>query len=100
MKRDYTAGLEKVAEEGACRVCGTSSGKLDCAHVVPRSSSVSRPAEDPATSFPFVPCQLPPGLRPGRLDLLPYLTFDEQAYAVELVGLEEARRYLTNERAA
>jgi hypothetical protein len=32
------------------------------------------------------------------MDLLPYLLRDEQAYAVELVGLYEAYRRTTNER--
>jgi hypothetical protein len=98
MKRDYTAGLEKVREEGACRVCGTSSVKLDCAHVVPRSRLSPGPAEDPRNLVPLCAVQCHPAYDQGRLDLLPHLSRDEQAYAVELVGLEEARRYLTNER--
>lgn len=100
MKRDYTAGLLKVEEEGFCRVCGRAGVKLDCAHVVPRSRVGMGPAEDARNFVPLCHDRCHPDYDQGRLDLLPYLTNDEQAYAVELVGLEEARRYLTNERAA
>jgi len=36
----------------------------------------------------------------GKLELLPLLTLEEQAYVVSLVGLGEAWRRTTNEREA
>lgn len=98
MKRNWAAAHEKLADEGKCRYC-QRIGPLDPAHIVPRSRVRPGAGEDPRNIVPLC--------RPhhllydgGSLDILPVLTREEQAYAVELVGLEEARRYLTNERAA
>jgi hypothetical protein len=96
MARDWTAFHEKLGREGGrCRVC--NQGPVDPAHIVPRARVRPGPAEDERNCVPL--CRLHHGLYDSsRLDLLPYLTRAEQAYAVELVGLEEARRRLTGER--
>lgn len=100
MKRDWTAAREKVDAEGRCRVCGCSGVKLDAAHIIPRSRVRPGAGEMPNNIVPLcnVPCHAE--FDGHRLDLLPYLTFEEQAYAVELVGLAEAYRRITNERLA
>jgi 5-methylcytosine-specific restriction endonuclease McrA len=91
-KRDWTAARAKVDEEGQCRACGTNSG-LQAAHVIPRSR-ITRGGEDPRNIVPLcVGCHQ--AQHAGRLELLPVLHRDEQAYAVELVGLGEAYRRVT-----
>jgi hypothetical protein len=98
MSRDWVAFREKVDREGnRCRVCRQTPA--DAAHIIPRSRIGPGPAEDPRNCVPL--CRIHHRLYDdggGALDLLPYLDRREQAYAVELVGLEEARRRLTGER--
>jgi 5-methylcytosine-specific restriction endonuclease McrA len=97
VRRDWAAAREKVERESFCRHCGTPFD-LDAAHIIPRSRVKPGPAEDALNIVPL--CRAHHSLYDGgTLDLLPVLTRPEQAYAVELVGLEEARRYITNERA-
>jgi 5-methylcytosine-specific restriction endonuclease McrA len=101
MTRDWTAARRKVDTEARCRVCGRSNVKLDAAHVVPRSrvsASAGGPGEHPDNIVPLChePCHA--AYDAHRLDLLPYLTLAEQAYATGLVGLAEAYRRTTNER--
>lgn len=95
MKRDWEAAHEKCQRECCCRVCGY--GSTDPAHVIPRSRIKPGPAEDERNIVPL--CRSCHVLYDqSKLDLLPYLTQAEQAYAVELVGLFEAYRRITNER--
>ena len=98
-KRDYTAGRAKVDEEGVCRVCG-SSWRLEAAHVIPRSRVRPGMGEDPRNIVPLCGDQCHPAYDQGRLDLLPYLTASEQAYAVEIDpgGLMGALQRVTNAR--
>lgn len=97
-RRDWAAAHDKVRAEGNCRACHLPA--QDPAHIVPRSRiGIGMGGEDPRNVVPL--CRRCHGLYDeGALDLLPVLSLVEQAYAVELVGLEEARRRITNERAA
>jgi 5-methylcytosine-specific restriction endonuclease McrA len=97
--RDWSAARAKVEAEMVCRVC-LVHGALDAAHIVPRSRiGAGLGGEDPRNIVPL--CRFHHAeYDQGTLDLLPYLTRDEQAYAVVLVGLYEAYRRTTNERLA
>lgn len=78
-KRSWAAAREKCDREGICRVC--AGPYPEAAHLIPRSRIKPGPAESP-------------------LNISPFLSWEEQAYCVSLVGLEEARRRLTNQREA
>lgn len=92
MKRDWSAARAKCDEEGRCRACGDTRG-LQAAHVVPRSR-VTIGGEDARNIVPLcVVCHS--AQHSGRLELLPLLHRDEEAYIVELVGLGEAFRRVT-----
>lgn len=99
MPRDWSAARAKVESEIVCRVCGWS-GALDAAHIIPRSRiSIGFGGEDARNIVPLCrSCHA--SFDQGKLDVLPYLSRVEQAYAVELVGLYEAYRRTTNERLA
>lgn len=95
MARVWTAMREKCDREGVCRVCG--SPNPEAAHIVPRSRIKAGIGEDARNCIPLDRrCHL--AYDQGGLDVLPYLTREEQAYAVELVGLYEAYRRTTNQR--
>jgi cytochrome c553 len=97
MPRDWEAARAKVEAEVRCRVCQYSA--LDAAHIIPRSRVSPGPGEDPRNIVPL--CRMcHAAYDQGTLDILPYLSREEQAYAVELVGLAEAYRRTTNERLA
>lgn len=98
MKRDWKEAWAKVVEENRCRVCTRSAN--DPAHVIPRSRiGVGMGGEDALNIVPLCRlCHI--DYDQGKLDLLPHLTREEQAYAVGLVGLAEAYRRTTNERLA
>lgn len=102
MKRDWAAARAKVDREAVCRVCSHGNGfvtgpALDAAHIIPRSRVNPGVGEDGRNILPLCRgCHI--SYDQGRLDVLPYLTREEQAYAVELVGLYEAYRRTTNER--
>ena len=83
----------KVAGQ-PCVICGQSP--CDPAHIVPRSLGG---CDHPDCCAPF--CRQCHRLYDeGKLDALPYLGRREQAHAVEHLGIERARRRLTNQRAA
>lgn len=103
MARDWKSAREKINAEAICRVCSHGAGfiavALDPAHIIPRSRVRPGPGEDPRNIVPLCRnCHR--AYDEGGMDLLPYLTREEQAYAVELVGLYEAYRRTTNERLA
>lgn len=96
---------QKVDEENECRVCGAPGAvtALQAAHVIARSQVSPGPAEDARNCVPLCPsCHRLYDVadsRTGRtLDLVPYLSKDEQAYAVELVGIEHAYARLVGGR--
>lgn len=95
-KRSWTAAHEKVDRE-PCRVC--LSPYVDPAHIIPRSRVKPGPGEDARNIVPLCRVHHREYDEQG-FDLLPYLTREEEAYAVELVGLFEAYRRITNERMA
>jgi len=92
-RRDWSAAHAKVEQEGRCRVC-RSLTELDPAHIVPRSLGGGQ------SDLAVVPlcrtCHT--AFDSHRLDLLPFLTYEEQAEAVRVVGIERARRRLGGER--
>lgn len=82
-------------EENSCRVCGRMPA--DAAHLAPRSRVKPGPAEDPRNCLPLCrSCHRDFDER--RLDVLPYLTPEEQSYVVLLLGLVSALELLTGER--
>ena len=81
MERDWATAREKVLAERACRVCG-ATGDLDPAHIIARSLGGH---EDPDNIVPL--CRHCHTLFDhGRLNLLPFLTVEEQVRAVQLAG--------------
>lgn len=107
VKRDWTAAIDKVQSEGACRYCGLSED-LQAAHIVGRE-------HDPLEVGPrggetrvvlaesVVPlCSFHHGMYDAReLDLLPFLYVDEQAHAVRVAGgIVMALRRITGSRDA
>jgi hypothetical protein len=88
---------EKCDREGRCRVCGGPNP--EAAHIVPRSRIKPGIGEDERNCCPLCRwCHV--AYDQGKLDLLPHLEREEQAYAAELVGLAEAYQRTTNERLA
>jgi hypothetical protein len=98
MGRDWTAAWEKVQAEGRCRAASNDcSGQVDPHHIVPRGSGLGDAVDAASNIVPL--CRLHHDLyHGGDLDLLPYLTHDEQAYAVFLVGYVNAGRYMSGKR--
>lgn len=96
--RDWTAAHGKVEREGRCRVGSLEcSGPVDPAHIVPRSQVGPPHGDDEKNICPL--CRFHHELFDrGELDLLPYLSKVEQAYAVLLVGFERAGRYMKAQR--
>lgn len=97
--RDWTEARAKVDWEGVCRSCGVNDreARLEAAHLVPRSRVAPGPGENPHNIVPLCRgCHI--RFDAGALDLLPHLSFVEQAFMVALVGLEEAYRRATGER--
>lgn len=95
--RDWTEPRAKVEAEGMCRVCWAPDP--DAAHIIPRSRVTPGIGEDPRNICPL--CRQhhraydrQNGNEP-QLDLLPYLTNEEQGYAVSLVGLFNALHRIT-----
>lgn len=92
------AAREKVEAEGRCRTCDDPRpGVLDAAHLIPRSVKSGQGFEDPDGIVPL--CSRIKGgagchddYDAHRLELLPYLTLDEQLAAVRLAGGIEAAR--------
>ena len=96
-RRDWTAARDKCeAENNRCRVCKKVG--VDAAHVIPRSrngteANMSADAIIPLCRF----CHNKQHLE--KLDILPYLTLDEQVMAVRNAGgLVTAYRYTTGDR--
>lgn len=90
MRRNWKAARAKIEGEGTCRVCGAHYG-LQAAHVIGR---VHDPADGKVRPVDVVPlCEACHRAYDARaLTLLPYLTHEEQAAAVEHVGIVGAYR--------
>ena len=96
MSTKWEAAWAKVATEGQCRACG-STQIVDPAHLIPRSR-ITQGGMDPRNIVPLCRlCHMQHDQGAG-LDLLPYLTREEQAHAVSLVGLAEAYRRICGKR--
>jgi hypothetical protein len=98
MPRDWSAAWEKVQAEGRCRAAsGECSGQVDPHHIVPRGEGLGDVLDAASNIVPL--CRLHHELyHGGDLDLLPYLTHDEQAYAVFLVGYVKAGQHMSGRR--
>ncbi|NCA17727.1 MAG: HNH endonuclease [Betaproteobacteria bacterium] len=102
MKRDWRAFRAKVeSEHNRCRICGQSPA--DAAHIIARSQVSAGPGEDPRNCLPLcrrhhTAYDLADPQTGRTIDLIPYLTNEEQAYAVELIGIERAYRRLVGGR--
>ncbi len=107
LRRDWSAARAKLEREGKCRVCGTTRD-LQCSHTIgrkyqdvpvvgPRGGKVWLVKEDAVVPL----CGPTPQGCHGKydrreLDLLPYLSVEEQVYAVECAGgIVRAFRRLT-----
>jgi 5-methylcytosine-specific restriction endonuclease McrA len=96
VKRDWTAMREKVEREGKCRIGGAVHGAPEAAHIIQRSR-VPTGGEHAANCIPLCrDCHRAYDER--QLDVLPYLTLSEQAYAVFLVGIVSAMERTTSQR--
>ena len=96
MTRDWAEARRKVETEGCCRWCGRP-GAIEAAHIIPRSRVRPGPGEDARNIVPL--CRDHHALfDSNRLDLLPVLTLEEQAYAVSLFGTYEALIRMSGQR--
>jgi hypothetical protein len=107
LERDWSAALAKRDREGCCRVCGAVPGpgvRLEAAHTIGRrfdqrlSPGGRTLVVHPDDTVPL--CVKADGgchqaFDAHRLDLLPYLTYSEQARAVGHVGIVAALRRLS-----
>lgn len=85
MKRNWSQARAKVDREGECRIC-TARRDLESAHIIPRSLGGGQ-SED--AIVPLCPdCHRK--YDSGSLDLLPALSYAEQAEAVRVVGIHRA----------
>ena len=87
-RRDWTEAHRKCEEERVCRVCGAPAS--DAAHIIPRSlgGGMSAAAVVPLCREDHT------AYDDHDLDLLPYLTREEELEAVRVVGISRAYRIL------
>lgn len=92
------AAREKVEREG-CRVCGAPARQCDAAHLVDRGTAGGN-FDDPDITIPL--CSAIKGgagchgdYDAHRLDVLPYLTLEEQAAMVKKIGIVRAYKRAT-----
>lgn len=102
-KRDWADARAKVEDEGACRACG-SNENLEAAHVIGRASDAPKPGYaspalwvNPDSIVPlcggFSRLKCHSAYDAHALDVLEFLTLDEQVQAVrDAGGIESARR--------
>lgn len=109
-KRDWTDARAKVEEEGCCRICKRSDRPLEAAHVLGREHDEPKMRMDPSTGeliptrvLYVDPLRVFPACGPfpngchgdaeyRRINVLPYLTLEEQVQAVkDAGGIEPAR---------
>jgi hypothetical protein len=107
LRRNWDLAIAKIADEGACRACGRSDRKLDCAHVVGRRADVRSgntaivnpdsiiPLCGPSTDTASCHCRYDQ----HRLDVCGLLSLDESVQAVrDAGGLGAAYRRVTGQR--
>lgn len=88
-RRNWQTARAKVDREGECRLC-SSHYDLQAAHVVPRSIGGEQLEE---STVPLC-AECHRKFDAHELDLLPALTYAEQAEAVRLIGISRAYRRL------
>ena len=89
-RRDWAWARMKVESEGRCRVC-QSAGQVDAAHVLGRKYDSNDGVVQPDDVIPLCrSCHEKYDLR--KLGVLPYLSLEEQAAAVRLVGIVRTLR--------
>ena len=97
--RSWDAAIEKCRDEGECRVCKIQRG-LDAAHLAKREHD--QPVRPGAKRLKVEPDNVIPlcahdhyAFDHSELDVLPYLTVEEQLHVVRVLGgIEQARRRL------
>lgn len=90
--RNWTQAKQKIEEERRCRIC---SNKPEPAHIIPRSRIPGPEAMDARNIVPLCR-QHHTEYDSHTLDLLPYLSHEEQSFAVQLVGMHEAYKRIIN----
>lgn len=90
MKRDWSHATAKVFDEDRCRVC-RARDILDPAHIIPRS----RGGDMSALNIVPLCRRCHTMFDSSDLELLPYLSLEEQQHAVALVGIAEAYKRTT-----
>ncbi len=103
-KRDWTDARAKVEEEGCCRICKRSDRKLEAAHILGREHDEPKLKVEPITgelvpskTLHVEPDRIVPLCGPfpegchgdvdyNRVNLVHYLTIDEQVQAVKDAG--------------
>lgn len=94
--RSWTDARAKVEDEEFCRVCKMGGG-LQAAHTIGRVHDPDDGKVRPDDIVPLcVKCHM--DYDAHKLNLLPYLTIEEQAAAVSHVGIIGALRRLSGER--
>lgn len=97
--RNWDAAIDKCRNEGECRVCHVQRG-LDCCHLAPRKHD--KPKHVGQKRLFVHPDNCIPlcahdhyEFDAGQLDVLEYLTLDEQLHVVRVLGgIERARMRL------
>ena len=95
--RNWDDAIEKVRDEGQCRVCGVQR-QLEAAHLAPRKFDKPRRAGSKTLYVhpDNIVCLCAHCHRDlfdmGRLDLLEYLTLEEQLHVVRVLGGIEIAR--------
>lgn len=91
-RRDWSWARMKCDAEGRCRVCKRSS-TVEAAHTLGRKYDPQDGVVQPDDIIPLCPdCHRAYDAR--RLSILAYLTLEEQASAVRLVGIARAAHRL------
>jgi hypothetical protein len=99
-KRDWTDARAKVEQEGCCRICKRSDRPLEACHVLGREHDepkVSKETGEILKELYVHPDRIFPGCGPfpegchgdvdmRRINVLPYLTLEEQLQAVKDAG--------------
>jgi hypothetical protein len=103
-KREWAPARTKVEEERCCRICKRTDRPLEAAHVLGREHDEPMVVDGRITKTLLVhPARVIPACGPfpagchgdidmRRINLLPYLTLDEQIQAVKDAGGVEAAR--------
>jgi hypothetical protein len=99
-KRDWTDARAKAEEEGCCRICKTKARKIEAAHVLGREHDepkVNKATGEALKELHVHPDRIVPLCGPfpegchgdvdyNRVNLVHYLTIDEQVQAVRDAG--------------